>query len=424
MLQVREAQMLERTRTILMILGLGISAATALGQSAQGPPPCPGFNPNHNVNLACEIPTAIRISTSGSHTLGQLTPTLAAQLSQLPVTTAISGTGITFTKGGLPTISTDSLGTILTQRGETIGKHQFIVSFNYQRFGFGSVDGIGLKHINTVDTVDFGTIKVFRQAQSRIDLTVDQFTAIGSFGLTNKLDVSLLVPFAKVNLKTQSSGHEFDFTSSGAPITDFTAPNTFLFGSATGLGDLAVNLKYNVVKLEHTSIAIGNEVRFPTGDETNFLGTGAYGLKPYFVLSRRGRITPNINIGYQWNGSSILLPNRNGAPQNLPSSFLYSGGADFKVIKRLTLTAEFLGQVVINGPRLASSTTSIPGQANFASITTQPSSYGIDNLGLGLKVNAFKGLQVTGDILTKLDDGGLRSKVIPLVGVLYRFSKK
>lgn len=405
------------TRSFLMMAGLcmGVAVASAQVQS------CPGFNSNHNNSLACEIPTAVRVSTSGSRTIE---PTLATQLSQLPITTAISGTGITF-KGGLPQVTSDSLGTILTQRGETIGKNQFIVSLTYQRFGFGSIDGIGLKHLNTVDEVPFSSIRVFRQSQNRIDLTVDQFTAIGSFGVTDRLDVSLLVPYAKVNLKTQSLGHEFDVTPSGTPVTDFSVPNVFLAGSAHGFGDLAVNLKYNIVKLEHTSMAIGSEVRFPTGNESNFLGTGAYGIKPYFVVSRRGRITPNVNIGYQWNSSSPLFVNNNGAQQQLPSSFLYSGGADFRVVKRLTLTGEFLGQAVINGPRLAAATATIPGQPNtFASVSQLSSSYAIDNLAFGFKYNPFKNLQITGDILTKLDDAGLRSKIVPLVGVLYRFSTK
>src|SRR5215831_18549353 len=97
--------------SLYLLLGLAYAQA----------PPCPGFNSNNNVNLACEIATAARTSSSGSQTLGDLSPTVAAQLSQLPLTTAVSGTGITFTRTGIPT-TTESLGTILTQRGETLGK--------------------------------------------------------------------------------------------------------------------------------------------------------------------------------------------------------------------------------------------------------------------------------------------------------------
>src|SRR5437016_3403411 len=104
--------MLKTGRSILVMASLCISVVTAFAQA----PPCPGYDPNHNVNLACQIPTTVRTSTSGSQTLGQLSPTVAAQLSQLPLTTAVTGSGLTFSKlTGAPTASTDSLGTILTQ---------------------------------------------------------------------------------------------------------------------------------------------------------------------------------------------------------------------------------------------------------------------------------------------------------------------
>jgi hypothetical protein len=318
------------------------------------------------------------------------------------------------------TASSESLGTILTQRGDTLGRHKFFVSFNYQRFAFSSIDGIPLKHLDTVNEIDSNPTKIFVQGNSRIDLLVDQFAAIGSFGLTDRVDVSVLVPFSKVTLKTGSSGTEFDVTGNQTVVHSLA--NLFLAGSATGVGDVSFNVKANIVKLEHARIAVGGEVRLPTGDETNFLGTGAYAIKPYIVFSRTGRITPNINLGYQWNsGSSLFVNPSTGAQSNLPSSFYYSGGVDYAVVRRLTLTAEFLGQAVINGPRLAASTTKIGTTGTFPSVATLSESYAMDNIGVGFKASPFKGFLITGNALFKLDDGGLRSKIVPLVGISYRF---
>jgi len=414
-----------KTRPIAWVLGLCITAAAALAQA----PPCPGFNPLNNVNLACEIPTAVRFSTSAGHTLGLLSSTLVAQLSQLPLTTAFSEaglignrTGLIFTPTGGIAASTESLGTILTQRGETIGRHKFLVSFNFQHLGFDSVDGISLKHLNTVDQVNFSSgTTVFRQASNRIDLTVNQFTAGGTFGITSKFDVSLLLPFAKVTLKTGSNGQEFDFNSSNTLTSNLTA-NNFLAGSATGIGDVAVNLKYNVVKLEHVRVALGSTVRFPTGDETNLLGTGAYGVRPYVVFSRSGRLTPNVNLGYQWNGSSPLFVNPvTGRERPLPSAFLYSGGVDYKVVKRLTLVGEIIGQYVIDGPRLISTSKTIPGQGAAQSVDIVSTSYATDNVGVGFRANPFHALFITGDVIVPIDKGGLRTKFLPLIGIAYRF---
>jgi len=240
--------------------------------------------------------------------------------------------------------------------------------------------------------------------------------------LTDRLDIFLLVPFSKVTLKTSSVGQEFDLTLDNKLIANFPSQPSFLAGSASGLGDIAADLKANVLKLEHASIAVGGEVRFPTGDATNYLGSGAYGVKPYFVFSRKGRFTPNINLGYQWNSKSVLATNpQTGAEQNLPSSFLYSGGVDYRVIRRLTLTAEFLGQLVIDGPRLQSTTESVAGNT-FTNAKPISSNYTMDNLGIGFKVNPFKNLVITGNTLIQLDSAGIRSKIVPLFGVSYRFN--
>jgi hypothetical protein len=317
------------------------------------------------------------------------------------------------------------LGTILTQRGETLGRGKFVGSFNYQRFSFGSVDGIDLEHLPIVSRADFTSMSTYTQADSHISLRVDQFIAIGTVGLTNRLDVSLILPFSRVTLATAASLHAYNVDAANAPLSDYDVGTVFLAGSATGIGDLTVNVKVNVLKRERTHIAIGSDLRFPSGDEANYLGTGAFGIKPFIVMSRRGRLTPNVSLGYQWNSSSALYTNStSGAKLNLPSSLFYAGGVDFRVTKRFTLTGELLGQYIISGPRLAMGEITVPGapQNPYPTVTTSADvSYTMNNLGGGFKVNPFKGLMVSAAVMFKLDDGGLRSKCVPLAGVSYRF---
>src|SRR5207302_4146451 len=105
----------------------------------------------------------------------------------------------------------------------------------------------------------------------------------------------------------------------------------------------------------------------------------------------------------------------------------YTGGLDVKLAKRLTMVGEFLGQYVINGPRIIQ--TSVPvGNGTFPSVSTTDkngkqlvSSYAVDNAAVGFKVNPFGGLLISASAMFKLDDAGLRAKVVPLVGVSYRF---
>ena len=426
----------------ILIVGVLVGLAGAIAHAQSTPPPCPGYNPTNNTNLACELATGFRApanitannttaATGQSFNPVVLSATLATQLSSLPVATAVSGTGITFING-IPTFSSESLGTILTQRGETIGKHRFFVSFNYQRFGFGSIDGARFKNLSTVNQVTYPGIGTsYVVGANHINFTVDEYTPMATFGITDRVDLTLVVPFSTVNLALVSDAHQYNVDSNKNPLSDFSLGNINLPGRKSGPGDVTINVKGTLLKKEGgTSMAVGTELRLPTGDETNYLGTGAYGVKPYAILSHRGkRFTPNVNVGYEWNSTSALYTDKTGQHLNLPASFLYSGGLDFKVFPRVTLVGEFIGQYVINGPRLQQSTVTIPGQSgSFQSIIVTDangnqitSSYAIDNAGGGIKINLYKGLLVTASALFKLDDSGLRAKVVPLFGASYRF---
>lgn len=79
------------------------------------------------------------------------------------------------------------------------------------------------------------------------------------------------------------------------------------------------------------------DVRFPTGDAPNHLGSGAYGYKPFAIFSYRARISPHALIGYEWNTTSILAGDVvQGTKGSIPNDFVYAVGADAWVTKWLT----------------------------------------------------------------------------------------
>lgn len=450
---------------------LTVILGAAFAQAQKSSLPCPGYNAQKNVTLACEFFTLTRTTiTSNGSTAGvggKIGPTLATALSQLPVATAVSGTGLSFSRTlGVSVATNDSLGSILTQRGESLGRHNWYFSVDYQRFSFDTIDGISLKDLKTVNEVDFngatcasGARCTFNAVDSRVDLRVDQFTGIASFGLTSRIDVAAVIPYSVVTMSTglvnsgeilsalangqstTNSGYGVLYTSNGAgapagsSLSFITNPKTgapiFSFpGQANGIGDVTFNVKANVFNGERTKMAIGSDFRLNTGDETNYLGTGAYGFKPYFVISHRGRrLTPHANIGYQWNGVSQLATDSNGE-HNLPASFEYDGGIDIRASKRFTVVGEFLGQAVINAPRVVLSTVQVPG-ANLGgsapetlqTLAPRTGTYAMDNAGIGFKANPVAGLIITANALFQLDNTGLRARVVPLFGVSYRFGK-
>ena len=415
--------MLRGRHIIAVIVGLCAITATSHAQ-------CPGWtssNPNAPTNLACAIATSAPSQDKSPALSSTVGSTVATQLSQLPIATAVSGAGLIFNPSlGVFEASKDN-GPILTQRGDTVGRHKLFLSFTYQRFNFDSVDGIDLKKLQIVNTLAGGGL--FAANQLRVDFRVDQFVGVATFGLTKKVDVSFIVPFSKVTIKsTRTAGSlysVFNGVASASPLgSNRCTTANVCAGSQTGLGDVTVGLKANVYKSssEKTSIAIGGLVRFPSGDALNYLGTGAYGIKPYMVVSHRGkRVTPNFSLAYQWNGVSVLnVDPATSKNLNLPSSFMYSGGVDIQAARRLSFAAEYLGQVVINGPRLTSTTVNA-GSTALQTVKQANGSYSMNNASFGLKLNPFKGLLLSGAALVKLDNAGLRANVVPMLGVAYRF---
>jgi hypothetical protein len=136
-------------------------------------------------------------------------------------------------------------------------------------------------------------------------------------------------------------------------------------------------------------------------------------------------------VGYEWDGRSVLAGNPYGtAPTTggLPQIFYYSGGADVGVEKRFTLALDLVGERFRKAPFVTKTTDTscetAPGTCppiSFNNIKFVTKSFFDDNASVGLKLNPIGRLLLSANALIQLDDGGLRSKVDPLLGVSYSF---
>jgi hypothetical protein len=399
-----------------------------------------------------------------------LSTSIATQLAILPIISPSSGFTYKYdSASGAFVRSTTSFGPIYTERAETIGRGKVYFGVSYQRFRFSNLDGQNLHAMPAVfthvpDTGPGGTKEPYESdvisTVNNVDLKMDQTMIFGTVGITDRIDVSVAVPIVSVRFAATSdatiirvSGPTFIPAPGAPPVPnphqfDAQGDLTNLYtsnGSATGLGDVTFRVKGNILQTAGLSVALAADVRAPSGNAREFLGTGAVGLKPFIAVSAPGRISPHVNLGYQWNGSSILAGNITGSTvsedasgneviQNgpatkgrLPSQFFYSGGVDVGVTKGLSLAFDYLGQAVFNAPRvfLASTTTAnIPG--GTGALTLPTISGGKDTLGLnsgaaGFKYNLFGQLLLTADILFRLDNKGLRQNVTPLIALSYAF---
>ncbi len=362
---------------------------------------------------------------------------LASQLAAVPLPTPASGFTYTFDASlGVFQRSTQSFGPILTERAETIGKRKVTFGITYQHFGFDSLEGLSLGDVPAVFTHDDaqlggGRTDVVTTANS-IDASVDQTVAFLSYGLGSRLDLSVAVPFVTVDLAARSDAtvqrvgtaaslatHYYDDGSGGFGATE-TYRNS---GHASGIGDVIVRLKGNPVHNDSISLALGVDGRIPTGDEEDLLGLGAWGVKPFVVLSfSQGRVAPHLNAAYLWNGKSVLAGDvATGTKEDLPDQVQYAVGADVGVTKRLTLAFDFLGTYVIDSPRLVREVFTAANGQSFPQIGFVTESYNLASGAAGLKINPFGRLLIDFNVLFKLDSAGLRDNVTPLFGIEYAF---
>jgi hypothetical protein len=366
---------------------------------------------------------------------------LVRQLVALPVPSPASGFTYSFDSStGTFARSTQSFGPILADRAETIGRGKFAFGYSLQQFTFKTFDGLPLSHIPAVFTHDDAQLGGGRAdvitTQNAIAASVTQWTAFLTYGVRERLDLSLAVPIVHTSLSVVSDATIRRIGTSGSPSVHFfrdaDAPGTFgnarrfsAEGSASGVGDIVLRAKVPALKTPRAGVALGLEARLPAGAEEDLIGSGSFGLRAGGVVSSSyGRISPHVNIGYQWNGPTVLAGDiATRQKGDLPNEIWYVAGADVGVERRLSLAFDVIGRRVGDSPRLTRRDFVAQGPAapTYADIAFSQGTLNLVSGAFGVKFNVAGTLLGTFNLLVNYNDAGLRTKVTPLIGVEYGF---
>ena len=367
----------------------------------------------------------------------QFSTALVSQLVSVPLPSPASGFTYRFDPSlGVFQRTTQSFGPILAERADTIGNGRVSLGVAFQRFTFDTVEGLDLHKVPAVFTHDNAFLRGGREdvvtTLNSIEATVSQFTTFVTMGIADRFDVSVAVPVAANDLKVVSDAtiHRLGTTN---PLTHFfrlsngDVGDRRLFtavGRASGLGDVTVRLKSTVVKRAASGLAAGLDVRLPTGNELNLLGSGTTSLQPFGIWSTTFlKVSPHVNASYKWSGSSILAGNpATGQSADFPDQVTYATGADLSVNTHLTLAFDLLGTYVIDSERLVQQQfQALDGKSVFPNVVFARDSFNALSGTAGLKANLRERLLLDVNLIFKLDEHGLRDKVTPLVGLEYAF---
>lgn len=298
--------------------------------------------------------------------------------------------------------ATESFGAFFVERALTPGKGRASFGISGSSSSFDQLDGQNLRDGTFVTVANrfrdearpFDTESLTLKIQSRT------ITVFGSVGLTDRLEVGAALPFARVSLEGQRINVYRGTTLLQASAT----------GTASGVADVALRAKYTLLARQNGGIAAATEVRLPTGDEANLLGTGSTSYR-------------FIGIASLEQGSFALHGNASVLRGGISPEWSAAGAASVAVHPRVTLSGEVLSRHVSALHDIALSS------------APHPSIVGVDTLRLtagslattlasavaGMKWNMTGTLVLGGHVAIPLVKRGLTAPVTPTVGLEYAF---
>ena len=400
-------------------------------------------------------------ATEARSTLNLLNRNIAYQLASFPL--GSSSGGFTFTLDptlGVLNRSAESFGPLFAERALTAGKGKLTMGANYQRSTWDRFEGQSLEGGDVALTLTHEDIDgsgdhlspFFEgdliDARLRMKLTTDTTVVFANYGVSDRFDVGVAVPFVRVKMDATihttivplSTGtnvrtfHIFDPNQDtgcgGNRVSGDGLQNDFCAnGDASGIGDIVVRGKLGLSQGDSLSLAAGVDVRLPTGKEEDLLGTGAAQVKPYLVAGflPRQKFSPHVNLGYTFTGESDLLG-------TLPDEVDWTVGFDAAPSSRLTITADVIGRALIDAQRLRTRDRVFPYRLvtdpprPFQREEVRPEYFAQDDtlsmiLGsAGFKLNPFGRLLVSFNALFPLTkNNGLQDDFTPVFAIDYNF---
>jgi hypothetical protein len=225
-------------------------------------------------------------------------------------------------------------------------------------------------------------------------------TFSGNLGVTDRLDVGVALPFVRLTLR----GERVD------ALRGVTFLQARADASASGIGDIVIRAKYNVLRRGGSGLAVGAESRLPTGAKENLLGSGKTVLKPRVVASLEGtRVGVHGDLGYAFGGLSKQLD--------------YSTAVTIAANPRLTVVGEMLAQRLDAGGRLMETTAPHPRLIGVDTIRLSAVPEGTERVLAigGVKWNVAATILLSATVLRPLTDAGLTPRWVPSVAIEYSF---
>jgi Putative MetA-pathway of phenol degradation len=354
------------------------------------------------------IPTGdfARDEAAAAATRDTISTFLRSALTTLPVTSSASGFTYRIAPelGGVPVRSTNTFGAFFTERSITIGQRQLSLAATYQGIRFDEIDGRNLRDGTlratasrlTLDQVPFDVETVAMRIRT------DIFTVAANYGVTERLELGAALPLERVTL----TGERVD-TYRGTPLLQAAVS-----ANASGVGDMVVRGKVNLLQRGAAGMAIGAEGRLPTGNSANLLGAGEASVKPHFMVSMEtSRIAVDGSAGYMFGGVSDELD--------------YSAAVTSAGAHKITIVGEVAGRRLNSAGHLIEVISRHPVLAGVETVRLSAVEQATNRVVAvaGVKWNARATWLVTANVARSLTSSGLTARWMSTIGAEYAFGE-
>jgi hypothetical protein len=352
-------------------------------------------------NRAVQTDDFERDAAAAAATRDTVTTLLASELATLPPSLSSSGFSYRFNSMlGTAERASTSFGSFFTERSLTSGKGQAALGVNVRTASYRRLDGSDLADGRFVTTANQfrDEAEPFDVETLTLELDSRVLTFTGSYGVTDRLDLSAAVPLVELSL----NGVRVN-TYRGAQTVQAVAEAT-----SRGLGDIAVRAKYGLLSRASSGLALAGELRLPTGRDQDLLGAGKTGFSALLIgSSEHGALGYHGNLSLSGGG--------------LANEVAYRGAVCLSASDRVTLIGELIGRRYGQAGRITD--TRVPhatiDNVDTIRLLSEDSSLSTASIVVGGKWNVTGTWILSAHTQLPLSDRGLRSGVVTLIGLDY-----
>jgi hypothetical protein len=258
-----------------------------------------------------------------------------------------------------------------------------------------------------------------------------------TYGITDRLDVGVIVPFVETTLEAQVDKRILRLGTAGDPtIHSFDGRGASTKsdsggGTRSGIGDIRVTGKYNVLRRPSMALAAAWDVRLPTGDADNLLGAGRVFSRVSAIVSAGSHsLSPHAGI------TATLVPSRGleRGFQEQGSELTYTSGFDWSLVPRVTVNADLLMRSSFGDFGFQDDVRPEDTQYFYRTTTTgntqtttlrgfmwTDAGPAMMHAAIGAKVAAWRTVLVIGSVVLPLNDTRLHNKPAMSFGLEYTF---